>query len=106
MHVAGEHTCQLMMKSMVEFIKKRDDITFGNFDVETYHRKKYGKILAESVGNSYSGKSLDFVFYIDIIERPLINNPFALSIGIYQIFNYRENFTFFEFVEFDFRRLC
>lgn len=32
--LAGRHTCQLMMKSMVEFIKKQPNFTFGTFDVE------------------------------------------------------------------------
>ncbi|XP_063981286.1 atrial natriuretic peptide receptor 1 isoform X3 [Diachasmimorpha longicaudata] len=54
MGVAGEHTCQLMMKSMVAFIKKREDITCGNFDIETYDRQEYGKVLEKSIGNSYS----------------------------------------------------
>uniref|UniRef100_A0A0C9PWJ7 NPR1_3 protein n=1 Tax=Fopius arisanus TaxID=64838 RepID=A0A0C9PWJ7_9HYME len=53
-NIAGEHTCQLMMKSMVALIKKREDITFGNFDIETYDRREYGKILEKSVGNFYS----------------------------------------------------
>ncbi|XP_034940601.1 atrial natriuretic peptide receptor 1-like isoform X3 [Chelonus insularis] len=52
--LAGKHTCQLMMKSMVQFIKKRQDITFDSFDVETKAREDYRELLETNVGNSYS----------------------------------------------------
>ncbi|XP_014488988.1 PREDICTED: atrial natriuretic peptide receptor 1-like [Dinoponera quadriceps] len=51
--VAGRHTCQLMMKSMVEFIKKEQDITYGTFDVESTTHKDYPEALKEHVGSSY-----------------------------------------------------
>lgn len=53
--VAGRHTCQLMMKSMVEFIKKQN-FTFGTFDVETTVSKDYAEALQNHVGNWYGGK--------------------------------------------------
>ncbi|XP_043518997.1 atrial natriuretic peptide receptor 1-like isoform X2 [Frieseomelitta varia] len=50
--VAGRHTCQLMMKSMVEFIKKRN-FTFGTFDVETTVSIDYAEVLQNHVGDWY-----------------------------------------------------
>ncbi|XP_076759178.1 atrial natriuretic peptide receptor 1 isoform X3 [Xylocopa sonorina] len=50
--VAGRHTCQLMMKSMVEYIKKQSKITFGTFDVETT-MLNYTEALQNHVGNWY-----------------------------------------------------
>lgn len=54
--VAGRHTCQLMMKSVVEFIKKGQDITYGTFDIEGTTPKDYPEALREHVGNSYGGE--------------------------------------------------
>lgn len=54
--VAGKHTCQLMMKSMVEFIKIQPNFTFGAFDVETSVSEDYAKALQNHVGNWYGGK--------------------------------------------------
>ncbi|XP_026301091.1 atrial natriuretic peptide receptor 1 isoform X2 [Apis mellifera] len=51
--LAGRHTCQLMMKSMVEFIKKQPNFTFGTFDVETTVPKDYPEALQNHVGNWY-----------------------------------------------------
>ncbi|XP_048515966.1 atrial natriuretic peptide receptor 2 isoform X3 [Athalia rosae] len=63
--VAGRHTCQLMMKSMVEFVKRRQDFTFGTFDAETTSPKDYAETLRDHVGNIYSdaflGPSCDYV---------------------------------------------
>lgn len=56
--VAGRHTCQLMMKSIVEFIKKEHNITYGTFDVEATTPKDYPEALRDHVGNFYSGESL------------------------------------------------
>ncbi|XP_067208952.1 atrial natriuretic peptide receptor 1 isoform X3 [Linepithema humile] len=52
--VAGRHTCQLMMKSMVEFIKKEHDITYGTFDVEATTPSDYADALRDHVGHFYS----------------------------------------------------
>ncbi|XP_046432627.1 atrial natriuretic peptide receptor 1 isoform X3 [Neodiprion fabricii] len=52
--LAGKHTCQLMMKSMVEFVKKRQDFTYGTFDAETTSPKDYAEALRDHVGNSWS----------------------------------------------------
>lgn len=57
--LAGRHTCQLMMKSMVEFIKKQPNFTFGTFDVETTVPKDYPEALQNHVGNWYGGKSVE-----------------------------------------------
>ncbi|KOC59165.1 Atrial natriuretic peptide receptor 1 [Habropoda laboriosa] len=54
--VAGRHTCQLTMKSMVEFIKKQPNFTFGTFDVETTVVEDYTEALRDHVGNWYGGK--------------------------------------------------
>lgn len=54
--VAGRHTCQLMMKSMVEFVRKERDITYGTFDIEGTTLKNYLEILKEHVGTSYGGE--------------------------------------------------
>ncbi|XP_025266935.1 atrial natriuretic peptide receptor 1 isoform X3 [Camponotus floridanus] len=51
--VAGRHTCQLMMKSMVEFIKKDHHITYGTFDVEATTPNDYPEALRDHVGSSY-----------------------------------------------------
>ncbi|XP_024887410.1 atrial natriuretic peptide receptor 1-like isoform X2 [Temnothorax curvispinosus] len=51
--VGGRHTCQLMMKSMVEFIKKEHDITYGTFDVEATTPNDYPEALRDHVSNSY-----------------------------------------------------
>ncbi|CAG5087893.1 Similar to NPR1: Atrial natriuretic peptide receptor 1 (Homo sapiens) [Cotesia congregata] len=55
--IAGRHTCQLMMKSMVQFIKLRGDITFGNFDIEGMNTEEYRESLKTNVGNNYAGES-------------------------------------------------
>ncbi|XP_071865791.1 atrial natriuretic peptide receptor 1 isoform X2 [Bombus fervidus] len=52
--LTGKHTCQLMMKSMVEFIKKQPNFTFGTFDVETTVPEYYAEALQSHVGKSYS----------------------------------------------------
>ncbi|XP_076650294.1 atrial natriuretic peptide receptor 1 [Halictus rubicundus] len=52
--VAGRHTCQLMMKSMVEFIKKQPNFSFGTFDVESTEPGDYPEVLRDHVGNWYS----------------------------------------------------
>ncbi|XP_015110011.1 atrial natriuretic peptide receptor 1 isoform X1 [Diachasma alloeum] len=96
--VAGEHTCQLMMKSMVALIKKREDITFGNFDIETYDRQEYGEVLEKSVGNSYSdaflGPVCDYVIapvarYAGVWAIPVLTtgaqaDPFRHKVEHYQ----------------------
>ncbi|XP_072759992.1 atrial natriuretic peptide receptor 1 isoform X2 [Anoplolepis gracilipes] len=51
--VAGRHTCQLMMKSMVEFIKKEHNITYGTFDIEATNPNDYPEALRDHVGSSY-----------------------------------------------------
>ncbi|XP_076164769.1 atrial natriuretic peptide receptor 1 isoform X1 [Ptiloglossa arizonensis] len=51
--VAGRHTCQLMMKSMVEFVKKQPNFAFGTFDVETTVVGDYPEALRDHVGNWY-----------------------------------------------------
>ncbi|XP_018313431.1 atrial natriuretic peptide receptor 1 isoform X3 [Mycetomoellerius zeteki] len=51
--VAGRHTCQLMMKSMVQFIKKEHNITYGTFDVEATTPSDYPEALKDHVGHSY-----------------------------------------------------
>ncbi|XP_076296044.1 atrial natriuretic peptide receptor 1 isoform X2 [Lasioglossum baleicum] len=43
-----------MMKSMVEFIKKQPNFTFGTFDVETTVPGDYPEALRDHVGNWYS----------------------------------------------------
>ncbi|XP_043286656.1 atrial natriuretic peptide receptor 1-like isoform X4 [Venturia canescens] len=52
--VGGEHTCHLMMKSMVQFLKKRPDMSFGNMDVEALTIEDYANSLKEQVGTSYA----------------------------------------------------
>jgi len=54
--VAGRHTCQLMMKSMVEFIKKEQNITYGTFDVEATTPSEYPEALRDHIGSSYGGE--------------------------------------------------
>lgn len=56
--VGGRHTCQLMMKSMVEFIKKEHNITYGTFDVDATTPNDYPEALKDHVGNSYGGEWL------------------------------------------------
>ncbi|XP_031787909.1 atrial natriuretic peptide receptor 1 isoform X3 [Nasonia vitripennis] len=51
--VAGRHTCQLMMKSMVQFVKK-EEIDYGTFDVDSVHVKDYPEVLRDHIGNVYS----------------------------------------------------
>ncbi|XP_029671492.1 atrial natriuretic peptide receptor 1-like [Formica exsecta] len=51
--IAGRHTCQLMMKSVVEFLKKEHDITYGTFDVEATTPNDYPEALRDHVGSSY-----------------------------------------------------
>ncbi|KAL6445939.1 hypothetical protein ACFW04_000963 [Cataglyphis niger] len=53
--IAGRHTCQLMMKSVVEFIKK-EHIIYGTFDIEGTTPNNYAEALKEHVGNSYGGE--------------------------------------------------
>ncbi|KAI4498918.1 hypothetical protein M0802_006093 [Mischocyttarus mexicanus] len=66
--VAGRHTCQLMMKSMVEFIKMEPNFTYGNFDFEAIMPEDYLETLKVHIGNSYGvdvrccGVSLVLVF--------------------------------------------
>ncbi|XP_036142551.1 atrial natriuretic peptide receptor 1 isoform X2 [Monomorium pharaonis] len=52
--VGGRHTCQLMMKSMVEFIKKEHNITYSTFDIETTTTSDYPEVLKDHVSNWYS----------------------------------------------------
>uniref|UniRef100_A0ABD2XFQ8 Guanylate cyclase n=1 Tax=Trichogramma kaykai TaxID=54128 RepID=A0ABD2XFQ8_9HYME len=52
--VAGRHTCQLMMKSIVEYIKKRRDLEYGTFDLDATKISEYPQILKEHVGTSYA----------------------------------------------------
>ncbi|KAM0730711.1 Atrial natriuretic peptide receptor 1 [Formica fusca] len=54
--IAGRHTCQLMMKSVVEFLKKEHDITYGTFDVEATTPNDYPEALRDHVGSSYGGE--------------------------------------------------
>lgn len=54
--VIGRHTCQLMMKSMLEFIKKQHNITYGTFDIEATSPRDYSEALKDHIGNSYSGE--------------------------------------------------
>lgn len=54
--VGGRHTCQLMMKSMVEFIKKEHNITYGTYDIETTITSDYPEVLKDHVSNSYGGE--------------------------------------------------
>ena len=54
--VAGRHTCQLMMKSMVEFVKKRQDLEYGTFDIDATNVEDYPNVLKDHVGTSYGGK--------------------------------------------------
>ncbi|KOX79706.1 Atrial natriuretic peptide receptor 1 [Melipona quadrifasciata] len=75
--VAGRHTCQLMMKSMVEFIKKQN-FTFGTFDVETTASKDYAEALQNHVGNWYGD-----VFFGPICEYVIA--PVARYAGIWGI---------------------
>ncbi|XP_078038727.1 atrial natriuretic peptide receptor 1 [Augochlora pura] len=51
--VAGRHTCQLMMKSMVEFIKKHSNFAYGTFDVENTEIGDYPEALRDHVGYGY-----------------------------------------------------
>ncbi|XP_076394980.1 atrial natriuretic peptide receptor 1 isoform X2 [Megachile rotundata] len=61
--VAGRHTCQLMMKSMVEFVKKQRNFTFGTLDVET--ADNYTEALRTHVGvwygDAFLGPVCDYV---------------------------------------------
>ncbi|XP_026674048.1 atrial natriuretic peptide receptor 1-like isoform X2 [Ceratina calcarata] len=50
--VAGRHTCHLMMKTVVQFIKEKN-VTFDNFDVETTTPKDYPQGLRNHVANKY-----------------------------------------------------
>ncbi|KAL6262940.1 hypothetical protein P5V15_005728 [Pogonomyrmex californicus] len=54
--INGKHTCHLMMKSMVEFIKKEHNITFAAFDVETTTLSDYPEALKDHIGTSYGGE--------------------------------------------------
>lgn len=68
--LTGKHTCQLMMKSMVEFIKKQPNFTFGTFDVETTVPEYYAEALESHVGKSYSGKfSRHFRYSLSIVDE-------------------------------------
>lgn len=70
--VGGRHSCQLMMKSMVEYLKKEPNFTFGTYDIETATSVDYSEALKTHVGTSYGGKRLKFsslyflfdIFYI------------------------------------------
>lgn len=77
--VAGRHTCQLMMKSMVEFIKKQPNFTFGTFDVETTVPEDYAEALKDHVGNWYGGKS-------DIRARNCVSRTLSLLLLLLQSF--------------------
>lgn len=58
------------MKSMVQFIKLRGDITFGNFDIEGMNTEEYRESLKTNVGNNYAGESnLLFLFKKKILEK-------------------------------------
>ncbi|XP_058797834.1 atrial natriuretic peptide receptor 1 isoform X1 [Phymastichus coffea] len=52
--VAGRHSCQLMMKTMVEYLKRNEELSFGNFDVSVSKVEDYADVLRERVGNAYS----------------------------------------------------
>jgi hypothetical protein len=45
-----------MMKSMVEFIKKEQNITYGTFDVEATTPSEYPEALRDHIGSSYGGE--------------------------------------------------
>jgi len=45
-----------MMKSMVEFIKKEHNITYGTFDVEATTPSDYPEALKDHVSHSYGGE--------------------------------------------------
>ncbi|XP_024939358.1 receptor-type guanylate cyclase gcy-28 isoform X5 [Cephus cinctus] len=51
--VAGRHTCQLMMKTLVEFVREQQNLTFSTFDLETTATKDFPEALKDRVGNSY-----------------------------------------------------
>ncbi|KAF7383882.1 hypothetical protein HZH68_014639 [Vespula germanica] len=53
--VGGRHSCQLMMKSMVEYLKKEPNFTFGTYDIETATSVDYSEALKTHVGTSYGG---------------------------------------------------
>lgn len=55
-HVAGRHTCQLMMKTMAEYLKKIDMMSFGYFDVSASKVEDFSDVLKSHVGNQYSGE--------------------------------------------------
>lgn len=62
--VGGRHSCQLMMKSMVEYLKKEPYIKFGSYDIETATSVDYLEALKVNVGNSYGGKRVKLSFFI------------------------------------------
>ncbi|KAK0098297.1 hypothetical protein PV326_009798 [Microctonus aethiopoides] len=62
---AGRHTCQLMMKSMVQSIKARQDITFGNFDVESMGLYDYRESLKTNIGNYYGVSGLSVMMDVN-----------------------------------------
>lgn len=53
-----------MMKSMVEFIKKEQNITYGTFDVEATTPSEYPEALGDHIGNSYGGESVFFIAHV------------------------------------------
>ncbi|XP_014203598.1 atrial natriuretic peptide receptor 1-like [Copidosoma floridanum] len=76
--LGGRHTCQLMMKSMVEFVKKRPDLSFGTYDVDAMPTDDYPWMLREHVGVTYSD-----VFLGPVCEYVLA--PVARYAGVWGI---------------------
>ncbi|KAK0174221.1 hypothetical protein PV328_007330 [Microctonus aethiopoides] len=74
---AGRHTCQLMMKSMVQSIKARQDITFGNFDVESMGLYDYRESLKTNIGNYYGGNALTVPVTREPSRHGLVTNSIA-----------------------------
>ena len=44
------------MKSMVEYVKKRQDLEYGTFDIDASNVRDYPEVLKDHVGTSYSGE--------------------------------------------------
>ncbi|XP_032687886.1 atrial natriuretic peptide receptor 1-like isoform X2 [Odontomachus brunneus] len=78
--VAGRHTCQLMMKSMVEFIRKEQHITYGTFDIEGTSPKNYPEVLREHVGSAYGDAFLGPV--CDYVIAPVARYAGVWSIPV------------------------
>ncbi|KAG7200777.1 hypothetical protein KM043_003154 [Ampulex compressa] len=75
-HVAGRHSCQLMMKSMVEFIKKEQNFTYGTFDIEATPIGDYAEAMRDHVGNWYSGRC-----FSNLYLQPLPPHFLASCVG-------------------------